>query len=83
MLRRMARLPPNTKTIVEAPLAVPLIRTPGRMEFHTVRIDEGKAVPADKESSAITSMAHADGYIEIPADVERLEAGQVVRVVLF
>ena len=83
MLRRMARLPPDTRTIVEAPLAVPLIRTPGRMEFHTVRIEEGKAVPAFKESSAITSMAHADGYIEIPAEVERLEQGQKVRVVLF
>jgi molybdopterin molybdotransferase len=83
MLRRMARLPPDARTIVEAPLAVPLIRTPGRMEFHTVRIEEGKAVPAFKESSAITSMAHADGYIEIPAEVERLEQGQKVRVVLF
>jgi molybdopterin molybdotransferase len=83
MLRRMARLPPDPGTIVEVPLAVPLLRTPGRMEFHTVRIEEGRAVPAFKESSAITSMAHADGYIEIPAEVERLEQGQTVRVVLF
>jgi molybdopterin molybdotransferase len=40
-------------------------------------------VPAYKESGAITSMAHADGYIEIPPDVEVLEKGETVRVTLF
>jgi len=28
-------------------------------------------------------MAHADGYIEIPANVDLIEKGDVVRVVLF
>jgi len=41
------------------------------------------AVPAYKESGAITSMAHADGYIEIPANVDLVEKGEQVRVVLF
>lgn len=83
MLRRMARLPPDRPKTVDVPLAKRLDRTPGRVEFHTIRLVEGEAVPAFKESSAITSMAHADGYIEIPADVERLERGATVRVVLF
>lgn len=83
MLRRMARLPAATPKIVEVALAKRLDRTPGRLEFHTVRVVEGKAVPAFKESSAITSMAHADGYIEIPANVGRLEAGEIVRVTLY
>ena len=48
-----------------------------------MRVEDGLAVPAFKESSAITSMAHADGYVEIPAEVERLEKGELVRVLLF
>jgi len=83
MLRRMARLPPARPEVVEVPLAKALVRPTGRLEFHTVRIVGGHAVPAFKESSAITSMAHADGYIEIPADIPRLEKGQKVRVTLF
>jgi molybdopterin biosynthesis enzyme len=79
----MARLPPRPARTIEVPLARLIQRTPGRLEFHTVRIEDGKAVSAFKESGAITSMAHADGYVEIPADVKRLEAGELIRVVLF
>lgn len=83
MLRRMARLPPSDSKAVELRLAKRIDRTPGRLEFHPVRIVGGEAVPAFKESSAITSLAHADGYIEIPAHVDRVEAGEVVRVRLY
>jgi len=83
MLRRMARLPPAQERVVEVPLAKRLVSTIGRVEFHTVRVVDAQAVPAYKESGAITSMAHADGYIEIPANVDLIEKGEVVRVVLF
>jgi molybdenum cofactor synthesis domain-containing protein len=83
MLRRMARLPPPVERVVEAPLSKRLTSALGRVEFHTVRIVDGQAVPAYKESGAITSMAHADGYIEIPANVDLLEKGERVRVTLF
>jgi molybdenum cofactor synthesis domain-containing protein len=83
MLRKMARLPPTEARTVEVPLGKTIARATGRLEFHTVRIVDGQAVSAFKESSAITSMAHADGFIEIPAEVERLEAGEIVRVALF
>jgi molybdenum cofactor synthesis domain-containing protein len=83
MLRQMARLPPAQPRIAEVPLGKRIERTTGRLEFHTVRIANGKAFSAFKESSAITSMAHADGYIEIPAEIDRLEPGQIVRVMLF
>jgi molybdopterin molybdotransferase len=83
MLRRMAHLPPAVERVVEAPLAKRLTSALGRVEFHTVRIVDGEAVPAYKESGAITSMAHADGYIEIPANVDLLEKGETVRVTLF
>jgi len=83
MLRTMARLPPAPEKVVELPLSKRLVSTIGRVEFHTVRVEDGTAVPAYKESGAITSMAHADGYIEIPANVDLIERGEKVRVVLF
>ena len=63
MLRRMARLPPDPAKVVELPLSKRLVSAIGRVEFHTVRVRDGLAVPAYKESGAITSMAHADGEI--------------------
>ena len=83
MLRAMARLPPALAKVVELPLSKRIVSSMGRVEFHTVRVESGAAVPAYKESGAITSMAHADGYIEIPANVDLVEKGETVRVVLF
>ncbi len=83
MLRRLAGLPARHEKVVEVPLAERVVSTIGRVKFLTVRIVDGEAVPAFKESSAITSMAHADGYIEIPTNVDLAEKGEVVRVVLF
>jgi molybdopterin biosynthesis enzyme len=59
------------------------MRTSGRYTFFTVRLEDGRAVPAFKGSGDITSLAHADGYIEIPADVTRVDAGTLVTVTLF
>ena len=83
MLRRMARLPEYEPGIVKAPLARRVVSTTGRHQFYTVRLAGGAAVPAFKASGDITSMAHADGYIEIPAHVDIVEAGEVVDVKLF
>jgi molybdopterin molybdotransferase len=83
MLRRMARLPEYRPQIVRAPLARRIVSTTGRHQFYTVRIADGSAVPAFKASGDITSMAHADGYLEIPAHVDIVEAGELVEVKLF
>jgi molybdopterin biosynthesis enzyme len=83
MLRRMARLPPHHPRIVRAPLSRRIVSTTGRHQFYTVRLVDGAAVPAFKASGDITSMAHADGYIEIPANVDIVEAGEDVDVKLF
>jgi len=48
-----------------------------------VRIVNGAAAPAFKASGDITSMSQADGYIEIPIDVEVVEEGALVEVTLF
>jgi molybdenum cofactor synthesis domain-containing protein len=83
MIRRMARLPPYQPQIVKVPLARRIVSTTGRHQFYTVRIVDGAATPAFKASGDITSMAHADGYIEIPAQVDIVETGEPVDVKLF
>jgi molybdopterin molybdotransferase len=83
MLRRMARLPQHHPRIVRVPLSRRIVSTTGRHQFYTVRLVDGAAVPAFKASGDITSMAHADGYIEIPANVDIVEAGEDVDVKLF
>jgi len=83
MLRRMARLPAHRAQTARVPLARRIVSTTGRHQFYTVRIADGAAVPAFKASGDITSMAHADGYIEIPAHVDIVEAGEIVDVKLF
>jgi molybdenum cofactor synthesis domain-containing protein len=83
MLRRLARLPPHRPAIARVPLARRVVSTTGRHQFYTVRIENGTAIPAFKASGDITSMALADGYIEIPAHVDIVEAGQLVDVFLF
>lgn len=83
MLRRMARLPGFRPQRTPVPLARRIVSTTGRHQFYTVRIEDGKAVPAFKASGDITSMSQADGYIEIPAQTDLVEAGEMVDVVLF
>ena len=82
-LRRVSRLPPWQPMTVTAPLARRISSTPGRHQFYTVRLQDGQAYPAFKSSGDITSMADADGFIEIPADAPPVEAGTSVIVTLF
>ena len=82
-VRRMARLPEHQPMTVRAPLARRILSTTGRHQFYTVRLVDGAAVPAFKASGDITSLSHADGYIEIPAQTDIVEAGQTVEVKLF
>jgi molybdenum cofactor synthesis domain-containing protein len=83
MLRRMARLPEYHAPTVRVPLARRIVSTTGRHQFYTVRVVDGAAVSAFKGSGDITSMSLADGYIEIPAQTDIVEAGELVEVKLF
>ncbi len=63
-------------------LAGPL-RTEGRQQMLAVGLSGELVYPVDKGSGSITTLAMADGVIEIPAGVEYLEKGAKVEVKLF
>jgi molybdenum cofactor synthesis domain-containing protein len=84
VLRKLARLPGAVQTGgVELPMSRRYTSTTGRHQYLPVRIENGEVVPAFKESGAITSMAHAEGYIEIAANVDLVEKGERVLVKFF
>jgi len=82
-LRRVAHLPPHHAHTVTAPLGQRIVSTTGRHQFYSVRVVDGVAQPAFKASGDITSMSQADGYIEIPAQTDIVEKGEIVEVKLF
>ena len=81
-LRTIARLPPHRPERLTCRLAAGVASAPGRHQFLPVRVDGTTAVPTFKGSGEITSLSNADGYVEIAADVERVEAGTEVVVTL-
>jgi len=82
-LRSIARLAPRHAHTVSLPVGQRIVSTTGRHQFYTVKIVDGQAMPAFKASGDITSMSQADGYIEIPAQTDIVEKGQIVDVKLF
>jgi len=81
-LRRLAHLPGYTPRKASAKLAEKADGGGDRRQFLTVRIDDGLAYPVFKESSAITSMSEAMGYVVVP-EATVLEKGAPVEVILF
>ena len=82
-VRKMARLPVKRGEVVKATLSQGISGSLGRRQFFTVRLEGDVAIPVYKESGDITSMSRADGYIEIPENVNLLEKGESVLVTLF
>jgi len=71
------------RPVVSAKLSRKVASTIGRYEFLPVRIEDGRAVPVMKGSSAITTMSLAHGYIEIDENTEVVNKDQQVEVNLF
>jgi len=80
MLRKMAHLPAARPHTVRLPLDRRITSPLGRREIVTVKVEGGQARVVFKESSAITSMSEADGYFEIPANVDLVDKGELVEV---
>jgi molybdopterin molybdotransferase len=75
------------KPSVQASLSIKVASTIGRFEYLPVKLEHQNssylAIPAMKGSSAISSLSMADGYIEINENIEVLDKGTCVEVVLF
>jgi putative molybdopterin biosynthesis protein len=89
MIRRFAGLKPLAETDVTAELTTRIASERGRTEFVMVSLVEGRepgtlaAVPTAKGSGAVTALTQADGFIEVPALTESVEAGTRQSVRLF
>ena len=59
------------------------VRSEGRRQMLAVAVVGGRVLPIDKGSGSITTLAAADGVIEIPERVELLDRGEEVEVQLF
>lgn len=67
----------------KATLSQKVASTVGRYEFLPVRLDGEFAHPVMRGSSAITTLARAHGFVEIPENVEVVDKGASVTVRLF
>jgi putative molybdopterin biosynthesis protein len=87
VLRRMAGLPPRSDAKVTAKVPIRIASELGRTEFVMVSLVEGAdglvAYPSGKGSGAITSFAHADGFLRIEALADQLPAGTEAEITLF
>ena len=82
-LRALAGLPALDPPRVRRRLASAVSSPANRHQFLPVRIDGDVAIPTFKGSGEITSLSQADGYVEIPVGVARLDAGADVEVVAY
>jgi len=79
LLQRLGSLT-NTRASSMATLGVDVASPPGKTHFLPVRLDGTTAMPTFTFSSAVSSMAHADGWIELAADAEVVVQGTAVSV---
>jgi molybdenum cofactor synthesis domain-containing protein len=86
-IRRAAGLAESETATVEGRMSTQERHEEGRRRLMPVGLvadSEGLLVyPVDKGSGATTSLVEADGIVEVPADVNYLDAGEQVTVQLF
>jgi len=88
IVSRIAGRTVESATWLEGKVASKILSAKGRREFlpvHIVEDEMGKHLvyPVLSGSGAITSLALADGFIDIPQNQEFIEEGEIVRVKLF
>ena len=83
LYKLQGRAPPRPR-VVQGTMGERLSSQLGRLQIHPVRLDEGgKVWSTYKESGALTSLHESDGYILIPENVDLVEDGEAVEVVLW
>lgn len=81
ILKRMGAL--AVPRYIEAELSRKVPSNHGREEILGVALEDGKAVPLPAKSGVVSVLSRADGTITIPRDLEGLERGAKVKVLLF
>lgn len=82
-IRKMSGLPADDGRVIQAELNQSVPGSVGRRQFLPVKVNSGQAIPLFKESGAITATAEADGYLDIPQNLDILNKGEMVSVHLF
>jgi putative molybdopterin biosynthesis protein len=86
VIRALAGLPKEAANEVAATVPVRVSSELGRQEFVLVALVEGDdgliAFPSNKGSGAVTSFSEADGFIEVDALANALDAGTNAKVTL-
>jgi putative molybdopterin biosynthesis protein len=86
VIRALAGLPAEAARTIDATVPVRIASELGRKEFVLVSlVEKGEgmmAFPSPKGSGAVTAFSQADGFLEIDALAERMDAGTVARVTL-
>jgi putative molybdopterin biosynthesis protein len=86
VIRALAGLPPEAAQTVQARVPVRIASELGRKEFVLVSLIEGDegpiAFPTGKGSGSVTSFSQADGFLEIDALANALDADSVAQVTL-
>ncbi|HEX9816008.1 MAG TPA: molybdopterin molybdenumtransferase MoeA, partial [Candidatus Thermoplasmatota archaeon] len=83
-LRRFQHLPLDWERRVRAKIGHDVRSPAGKRHFLPVKLKpNGTCESVYKESDAATSIANADGYIEIPDETSQLDEGTVAILHLF
>ncbi|MGF7117811.1 molybdenum cofactor synthesis domain-containing protein [Methanobacterium oryzae] len=82
-LRKMASMKSYRKSdILKLKISRRYHSSRGRHQYVLVKIEDDIAHPILKDSGAITAIAEADGYFEIPKNVEIIQEGSEIEVIL-
>ena len=82
-LRKMAGAPERERRIIKARMAHDVKLSGGRRKNITVRLEGEYAFSVYKESSTITSLARAEGFITVDEGINSVKKGEEVEVELF
>lgn len=81
-LRKMASLQDKKKSkSLKLKISRRIHSAVGRHQYIFVKIENDVAYPILKDSGAITAVSEADGYFEVPKNVEMVEKGSLIEVI--
>lgn len=82
-IRKLGNIPDEPDRMVRAVLCEKITGRTGYRTFARIKLDNGKAIPlATSGAGILSSVSKANGFVILPENVEGLNAGEEVEVVL-